>query len=176
MSKALDYAVLVKFCEDIKHSLVKAGVRADVDSRQNYTPGWKFNHWEQKGVPIRIEVGARDFEAKQYRLVRRDNGEKTDHSVASVDTTIPAMLTTIQADMFSKAKAGRDEKMVQVTKWADFVPALNKHCLVLTPFCDEAEWEEKVKVSRRKCSVLCSVWCFLSNKFESFRINIITHP
>lgn len=41
---------------------------------QNYTPGWKFSHWEQKGVPVRIEVGPRDFANKQCRLVRRDNG------------------------------------------------------------------------------------------------------
>jgi hypothetical protein len=43
-------------------------------SVQNYTPGWKFNHWEQKGVPVRIEVGPKDYAAKQCRLVRRDNG------------------------------------------------------------------------------------------------------
>ena len=53
---------------------------------------------------------------------------------------------TIQSDMFQKAKSGRDEKMATVLKWEDFVPALNKNCLVLTPFCDQAEWEEKVKV------------------------------
>jgi len=147
--KTVDYAVLTKYCEELKHNLVKAGVRADVDSRQNYTPGWKFNHWEQKGVPIRIEVGARDFESKQYRLVRRDTGGKEDYPVATAVTVVTEMLTTIQRDMFLKAKAGRDEKLVQVTKWEDFVPALNKHCLVLTPFCDEAEWEDKVKVRAR---------------------------
>ena len=48
--------------------------------------------------------------------------------------------------MFTKAKAGRDEKMATVLKWEDFVPALERDCLVLTPFCDLAEWEEKVKV------------------------------
>lgn len=48
--------------------------------------------------------------------------------------------------MFEKAKQGRDEKVVQVTKWEDFVPALENKCLVLTPFCDQAEWEDKVKV------------------------------
>ena len=147
-AKAVDYSVLVKYCEEAKHALLKKGVRAEVDSRQNYTPGWKFNHWEQKGVPIRIEVGARDLENKQFRLVRRDTGDKQDHPIAAVETTIIAMLETIQSDMFQKAKRGRDEKLVQVTKWEDFVPALNRHCLVLTPFCDEAEWEEKVKVGR----------------------------
>ena len=49
--------------------------------------------------------------------------------------------------MFIKAKAGRDEKMATVLKWEDFVPALERDCLVLTPFCDLAEWEEKVKVT-----------------------------
>ena len=151
-SKAVDYALLIKYAEDTKYALLKVGVRAEVDSRQNYTPGWKFNHWEQKGVPIRIEVGARDLESQQYRLVRRDTGGKEDYPISTVETTIVAMLDTIQSDMFQKAKRGRDEKLVQVTKWEDFVPALNRHCLVLTPFCDEAEWEDKVKV--RACFYL----------------------
>jgi prolyl-tRNA synthetase len=63
--KNVDYGDLLKYCEDIKYTLKKRGVRIDLDSRQNYTPGWKFNHWEQKGVPIRIEVGPRDLTNKQ---------------------------------------------------------------------------------------------------------------
>jgi prolyl-tRNA synthetase len=74
-AKDVDYKDLVRYADDIKHELKKLGVRVDIDSRQNYTPGWKFNHWEQKGVPIRIEVGPRDLANKQCRLVRRDNGE-----------------------------------------------------------------------------------------------------
>jgi prolyl-tRNA synthetase len=58
-------------------------------------------------------------------------------------------LETIQAAMFEKAKAGRDEKIVEVTEWKDFVPALERQCMVLTPFCDQAEWEEKVKKMSR---------------------------
>ena len=77
-------------------------------------------------------------------------GEKIDINVADASTIVPALLITIQSDMFIKAKAGRDEKMATVLKWEDFVPALEKDCLVLTPFCDLAEWEEKVKV----CNVL----------------------
>ena len=73
-------------------------------------------------------------------------GEKIDIDVADASTIVPALLVTIQSDMFIKAKAGRDEKMATVLQWEDFVPALEKDCLVLTPFCDEAEWEEKVKV------------------------------
>ena len=73
-------------------------------------------------------------------------GEKIDIEIADASTIIPALLVTIQSDMFIKAKAGRDEKMATVLKWEDFVPALERDCLVLTPFCDLAEWEEKVKV------------------------------
>lgn len=115
--------------------------------RQNYTPGWKFNHWEQKGVPLRIEVGPRDLASNQCRVVRRDNGDKEDVSLVGLSEWISAKLETVQGDMLAKARAGRDEKLVQVTEWKDFVPALNRQCMVLTPFCDQREWEEKVKVS-----------------------------
>lgn len=113
---------------------------------KNYTPGWKFNHWEQKGVPLRIEVGPRDITSSQCRLVRRDNGEKTDVPIANLGAHISSLLEEIQLSLFQKSKRERDEKIVQVTEWKDFVPALNRHCLVLTPFCDLSEWEERVKV------------------------------
>jgi prolyl-tRNA synthetase len=100
-------------------------------------------------VPVRIEVGPRDFAAKLGRLVRRDNGEKTDVSLAEVGALMPNLLDIIHDSMFAAAKRGRDEKMVQVTEWKDFVPALERQCLVMTPFCDIREWEEKVKVSLR---------------------------
>ena len=78
--------------------------------------------------------------------MRRDNGEKVDLPVSDLATSIPALLRTIQSDMFTRAKEKRDSKVVQVRNWADFVPALEKNCMVLTPFCDIEEWEEKVKV------------------------------
>ena len=125
-------------------------LRVEVDSRKIYTPGWKFNHWEQKGVPLRIEVGPRDLQARQARLVRRDNGNKTDVAWTDLASTVAEYMVTIQADMFARAKAGRDAKLVKVMKWEDFVPALNKQCLALTPFCDEDEWEEKAKAMSRE--------------------------
>lgn len=97
-------------------------------------------------MPVRIEVGPRDFANKQARLVRRDNGEKTDVNFADASATVSALLETIQDSLLAAARKGRDEKMVTVTEWKDFVPALEKQCLVMTPFCDIREWEEKVKV------------------------------
>lgn len=84
--------------------------------------------------------------SSQCRVVRRDTGDKSDFLVADLATVIPTMLRTIQSDMFNKAKNARDEKIVQILSWEGFVPALEQNCLILTPFCDLEEWEEKVKV------------------------------
>jgi len=144
-----DFADLVKYADDIRMTLKRQGVRVDIDSRQNYNPGWKFNHWELKGVPIRIEVGPRDLANNQCRLVTRDIGEKVDISVADIASHIPQLLESIQVRMFQKAKEGRDSKIITVMKWAEFVPALETGSLVLTPFCDQMEWEENVKKMSR---------------------------
>jgi len=120
-----------------------------------YNPGWKYNHWEQKGVPLRVEVGPRDIESKQARLVTRFNGDKEDASVDGLGSFVKAKLETIQEEMFNKAKAARDEHLVQVTEWKDFVPNLEKNNLVLTPWIggEHKDWEEWVKEKSREESL-----------------------
>ena len=100
-----------------------------------YNPGWKYNHWEQKGVPIRLEVGPMDVEKKSVRVVIRHNGEKVDMPIDGLGAVIKEKLEEIQSTMFEKAKAARDEHIVQVTEWKDFVPNLELNNLVLTPWC-----------------------------------------
>ena len=70
-----------------------------------------------------------------------------DIGLGDIGATVTRLLLEIQASLFSKAKEGRDAKTVVVTKWEDFVPAVDRGCMVLTPFCDQAEWEDKVKVN-----------------------------
>ena len=120
-----------------------------------YNPGWKYNHWEQKGVPIRIEVGPRDMEQKQARCVLRYNGEKIDMSIDGIATILKDKLEEIQEKMFAKAKAARDEHLVKVTEWKDFVPNLELNNLVLTPWCggEHQDWEEWVKTTSREESL-----------------------
>ena len=67
---------IVSKVRELGDILKAAGVRVFVDDRENYNPGWKYNHWEIKGVPIRIELGKKDMEKGEVRIVRRDNGEK----------------------------------------------------------------------------------------------------
>jgi prolyl-tRNA synthetase len=80
---------------------------------------------------------------------------KEDLAFGDLVEKVPAILEQIQSALFAKAKAGREEKTAVVTKWEDFVPAIDRGCMVLTPFCDEAEWEDKVKVIKCKCNVDC---------------------
>ena len=74
---------------EIEAKLKAAGVRVKWDDRENYNPGWKYNFWELKGVPMRLEVGPKDVEKRQVRAVRRDTGEKEDVPVAVLVRTPP---------------------------------------------------------------------------------------
>merc|ERR1719376_1574842 len=87
----------------ITKDLKDAGVRVRADLRENYSPGWKYNHWELKGVPIRLDVGPKDMKASQYVAVRRDTGAKVTMRRAGLSDDIPALLETIQSAMFAKA-------------------------------------------------------------------------
>ena len=132
-------------CAEMVAALGAAGVRVKLDDRTNYNPGWKYNHWELKGVPLRIEVGPRDVEARQARCVRRDSNEKEDVPMACLTQKVALLLVTMQHDLLSKARKSRDDNIVKVWEWKDFVPALQKGHMVLTPFCNETEFEELVK-------------------------------
>lgn len=130
-------------------------LRAKYDDRSMYNPGWKYNHWEQKGVPVRIEVGPTDMEQKQARIVLRYNGEKEDIPIEGLGAHVAAKMDEIQKAMFEKAKDVRDSHVVKATEWKDFVPNLEKNNLVLTPWCgpEHEDWEEWVKTKSREESL-----------------------
>lgn len=82
----------------------KEGVRSFCDDSDNYNPGWKFNHWELKGTPIRLELGKNDYTKSEVTVVRRDNGEKHTLKWDSLIVEIPKLLETIQSDMYERAR------------------------------------------------------------------------
>jgi prolyl-tRNA synthetase len=77
--------------------------------------------------------------------VRRDNGVKDAISLDGITSAVPKLLETIQADMFARAKAVYDERLVQVTKWDDVVPTLDNKCVVVMPWCEEEACEDDIK-------------------------------
>ncbi|MBN2012629.1 proline--tRNA ligase [candidate division KSB1 bacterium] len=96
-----------------------------VDDREGYRPGWKYNEWEQRGVPLRIEIGPKDVENNQVMMARRDNGEKTAVPMANLSMTVERTLETIQNDLFKKALAYRDENLIEIDSYDEFKEKIN---------------------------------------------------
>ncbi len=91
-----------------------------VDDREGYRPGWKYNEWEQRGVPIRLEIGPKDIEKKQVMLVRRDTGEKQAVPINELDNTLDKMLDTIQQDLYKRALTFREDNSFEIDDYEDF--------------------------------------------------------
>jgi len=132
-------------CEELAATLRKVGIRAKADLRDGYTPGYKFNDWEQKGVPLRLEIGPNDLAKSQTLTVRRDTGAKHPISLSNVETTVQAMLDTIQKEMFNRAKEAYDSRVIPVTKWEEVVPTLDNKCIVAMPWCEVEACEDDIK-------------------------------
>ncbi|KAI0834119.1 proline-tRNA ligase-like protein [Hypoxylon sp. FL0890] len=130
---------------EIKDTLKKAGVRAEEDLRDGYTPAWKFNDWELKGVPLRIEFGPKDAAKEVVSFARRDTGEKGTIPLAELTTKVPELLETIQSDMYNKAEKAYREHRVVINKWDDVVPALDAKNVVIIPFCLDGKCEDQIK-------------------------------
>ena len=139
------YGKVKAFADD----LASVGVRVETDYREGYSPGWKFNDWELKGIPLRIEFGPKDAEKGVVTTSRRDIDNKDEArgeiKIEDLKERIPQLLEQIQSDMFNRAdKAFRDHR-VQLTDWEQFVPTLNDKNVVLVPHCEGDKCEDEVK-------------------------------
>jgi prolyl-tRNA synthetase len=135
---------------EIVDILTKAGLRAKLDDRTTYKPGWKFNYWEVKGVPLKIEIGERDLEKSQVVISRRDTGSKSDVPFSSLLETVTKLLDEIHNNLYERAKKIRDEHIVKVTKWEDFMKALAGKNMCLCSWCEESACEEEAKKRSQK--------------------------
>jgi prolyl-tRNA synthetase len=129
----------------MKDTLKKAGVRADYDIRDGYTPAWKFNDHELKGVPLRLEYGPKDAAKNVVSYARRDTGEKGTLDIATLAQGVHDLLETIQSDMYKKAEESFRTHRIQITNWDEVVPALDAKNVVLIPSCLEEKCEDKIK-------------------------------
>ncbi|XP_018579674.1 bifunctional glutamate/proline--tRNA ligase [Anoplophora glabripennis] len=132
-------------CDQLKGELKNVGIRVKGDYRSNYSPGWKFNDWELKGVPIRVELGPKDIEKKQIVAVRRDTGEKVTLPRDSAAKKLNDLLGDIQSSLYNKASKDLEEHTILMTDWSQFGPSLDKKNIILAPFCGDNECEDKIK-------------------------------
>jgi prolyl-tRNA synthetase len=103
------------------------GLEIRLDDREQYKPGWKFAEWEQRGVPVRIELGPRDREQGQVVLVRRDTGEKLMLPLAEAVDRLPSLMEEIQAELFRRAGEFREKNSYRVDDYETFKRDLEAH-------------------------------------------------
>ena len=120
--------------------------RMELDLRDNYTPGFKFNDWEMRGVPIRIEIGPRDIENGVAVLVRRDTLEKETVELSNLENRISELLEQIQKDMYNVCLKRKKEKTTVAYSLDEILKNLNENQgYVKTMWCGDTACEDKVK-------------------------------
>lgn len=145
---------VMKALENAAQELREAGVRVHLDARDTVTPGYKFNEWELKGVPMRIEVGPRDLEKKACMVARRDTGEKFSVPLADLQKEVPASLEYIQGEMLKRAEKHLQDNIREADTIEEMVKVLDEHGgLVKTAWAgseeDEKRIQEKTKATIR---------------------------
>ncbi len=126
-----------------------------VDDREGYRPGWKFNEWEQRGVPLRIEIGPKDFERQQVILVRRDTGEKIPVTLEELTATIEKTLENIQLNLFKRALKFRDENTFVINDYPEFkIKIESPGGFFWMHWCGKAECEDRLQ-EETKATIRC---------------------
>ncbi|MBM7582533.1 prolyl-tRNA synthetase [Caldicoprobacter guelmensis] len=126
--------------------IADAGIRVEIDDRDTQTPGWKFNEWELKGVPIRLEIGPKDIEKNQVVLVRRDSFEKISVPMDGVVQAINDMLVDVHKGIYDKALKMRENFTHVAHNFDEFKEAIEvKKGFVKAMWCGERECEDNIK-------------------------------
>ena len=136
---------VLKTAQKIKAALEKQNITVHLDNRDDYSPGWKFNEWEVKGIPLRIEIGPKDLEKKQAVLVRRDTGDKKSLHLTKIATETPKLLEQIQHNLFQQAQKILKSSQVKVTTLPEAKKAIQDQKIVLIPFCNQPACEDILK-------------------------------
>lgn len=125
---------------------LKPVARVRLDDRDEYTPGWKFNDWEMRGVPIRLEIGPRDVAANQAVMVKRTGGAKETVSLDGIETRIAAALDEVQQAFFTQAKAFRDGHTVAADTLEAIEEAIReRRGFVRTNWCGDQACEDAIR-------------------------------
>ena len=130
----------------IAEQLTKSGFAVHLDFREQYTPGWKFNEWELKGVPLRLEIGPKDVEKHQVTIVRRDSSQKIVVDDKNVVAKVTESLDAIQAELFTAAKASLNGSISQAQDYDLFKKTLEERGgFIRACWCGNSDCEDEIK-------------------------------
>jgi prolyl-tRNA synthetase len=148
--------VIIPIYDNItKHEVLKEGEKIKkkletrfsvrLDDRDVYSPGWKFNEWEMKGVPLRIEIGPRDIKNKQVIFVRRDTAEKKSVKESEVVESVERTLHAIQENLYKKAQENMLANVREARTFAELEKLIENKKMVKCHWCGDEKCEASVK-------------------------------
>ncbi|MCI8291082.1 MAG: proline--tRNA ligase [Clostridia bacterium] len=136
---------VIQKAEELNNKL-KKNFRMKLDLRDNYSTGFKFNDWEMRGVPVRIEIGPKDIENDQVVVVRRDTLEKEVVKLENLENRLAELMNLIQANMFNECLKRKNEKTTVAYSLDEILKNLEQNQgYVKTMWCGNVECEDKIK-------------------------------
>ncbi len=130
----------------IQADLVRHGVRVMLDDRDSQTPGWKYNEWELRGVPLRLEIGPKDIEKSQVLLARRDTREKLPTPMDGLIDAAVGLLKAIQENLYSRAVKFREDHTQRASSYDEFKAFMEgRPGFVIASWCGGADCEAQIK-------------------------------
>lgn len=139
--------LIEKLVLPLKESLEKRGISIKYDKRTYYTPGWKFNEYEIKGIPIRITIGKKDIDRGTVEVVRRDTLRKKYIIINKLEFLIPKILSKIQDNIFKTALKRKKKFLIKVDSYEEFKEKIKKNSGFIFAHWDGTEkTENKIKI------------------------------
>ncbi|MEM3074405.1 MAG: proline--tRNA ligase [Candidatus Pacearchaeota archaeon] len=126
-----------------------------LDNRLEYTPGWKYNEYELKGIPIRLEIGLREIEKNQVILVRRDNGNKKIVKIINLEKEMKREIEDMQENLFKKSEKFIHESVVKVKSFQDLKKEIQNKKIVFASFCGRTSCEDEIKSKAEGITTRC---------------------
>jgi len=139
----------------IQKAIESKGISVKYDDRDTHKPGWKFNEYEFKGVPLRLAIGPRDIEQGTIEVARRDTLEKTIYQQTDIEKKIENLLFQIQENLFEKALSFREMNTHKVNSWSEFKDVIeNKGGFIMAHWDGTSDTEEAIK-NKTKATIRC---------------------
>ena len=173
-----EHKMVEKVCNSIKENLIKSGIRVHFDNRDTLKPGFKFNEYELKGVPLRIAIGPRDIKNKIVEIARRDTMTKCSVKQSDVVKFISSELKVIQEDLFKNAQNFQKQNTVEVDNFEEFKKVIDNTGGFVYAHWDGTPQTEKLIKEKTKATIRCipiisndkSGFCVYSGKPSSRRV------
>ena len=173
-----EHKMVEKVCNSIKENLIKSGIRVHFDNRDTLKPGFKFNEYELKGVPLRIAIGPRDIKNKIVEIARRDTMTKCSVKQSDVVKFISSELKVIQEDLFKNAQNFQKQNTFEVDNFEEFKKVIDNTGGFVYAHWDGTPQTEKIIKEKTKATIRCipiisndkSGFCVYSGKPSSRKV------